>query len=294
MLEWETVSPIWDVPDDLWERIEPVILAVGPAQSPGAQTGLYQRKMLEGYLSHAQRLPVEPLAQGVGNDNHPSDLPALGRGGVLEGIWAALIEECQELGGVDWEWQSADCSMGVKRGWGGRHWTQPHRPGQSWEQEEHPGGRSWRPPMSVVVAGANVRYTKLLRIKLLGEIIVVAGPEGTQNLSNCAWTKGMTIPPATGPLLPSGTDPHIRRIGEEKLDRRGKKTFPARRWVVVRTLIGSPSAGGYWCATPRSPPITWACFNWLASAHCTAVNVASLFCQTQFLIQSQVSDAGVY
>ena len=31
--------------------------------------------------------------------------------GVLEGIWAVLIEECRELDGVDWEWQSADCSM---------------------------------------------------------------------------------------------------------------------------------------------------------------------------------------
>ena len=27
--------------------------------------------------------------------------------GVIEGIWAALIEECRELDGVDWEWQSA-------------------------------------------------------------------------------------------------------------------------------------------------------------------------------------------
>ncbi len=29
---------------------------------------------------------------------------------------------------------------------------------------------------------------------------------------------------------------HIRRIGEEKLDTHGKKTLPARRWVVERTL----------------------------------------------------------
>jgi putative transposase len=29
---------------------------------------------------------------------------------------------------------------------------------------------------------------------------------------------------------------HIRRIGEEKLDSWGKKTYPARRWVVERTL----------------------------------------------------------
>lgn len=30
--------------------------------------------------------------------------------------------------------------------------------------------------------------------------------------------------------------PHIRRIGEEKLDAIGEKTHPARRWVVERTL----------------------------------------------------------
>lgn len=29
---------------------------------------------------------------------------------------------------------------------------------------------------------------------------------------------------------------HIRRIGEEKLDAKGEKTHPARRWVVERTL----------------------------------------------------------
>ena len=35
--------------------------------------------------------------------------------GVLERIWAMLIEECEELGGVDWEWQSVDCAMGKAR-----------------------------------------------------------------------------------------------------------------------------------------------------------------------------------
>jgi putative transposase len=33
-----------------------------------------------------------------------------------------------------------------------------------------------------------------------------------------------------------GFIPHIRRIGEEKLDTRGEKTHRARRWVVERTL----------------------------------------------------------
>ncbi|MBP8645660.1 MAG: transposase [Syntrophobacteraceae bacterium] len=30
--------------------------------------------------------------------------------------------------------------------------------------------------------------------------------------------------------------PHIRRIGEEKLDANGEKTYPARRWVVERAI----------------------------------------------------------
>jgi len=33
-----------------------------------------------------------------------------------------------------------------------------------------------------------------------------------------------------------GYVPHIRRIGEEKLDGKGEKKHPARRWVVERTI----------------------------------------------------------
>ena len=32
--------------------------------------------------------------------------------GFLEELWAYLIVECQELGGVWWEWQAADGVMG--------------------------------------------------------------------------------------------------------------------------------------------------------------------------------------
>ena len=35
--------------------------------------------------------------------------------GVLERIWAVLVEGCDELGGVNWEWQAADCAMGKAR-----------------------------------------------------------------------------------------------------------------------------------------------------------------------------------
>jgi len=33
----------------------------------------------------------------------------------LEELWAVLLVECEELGGVDWRWQAADGCMGKSR-----------------------------------------------------------------------------------------------------------------------------------------------------------------------------------
>ncbi len=35
--------------------------------------------------------------------------------GVIGRLWALLVEECEELGGVEWEWQSFDCALGKAR-----------------------------------------------------------------------------------------------------------------------------------------------------------------------------------
>ena len=36
-------------------------------------------------------------------------------GGIFEKIWAVLVAECDEIGGVKWEWQSADAMLGKAR-----------------------------------------------------------------------------------------------------------------------------------------------------------------------------------
>lgn len=48
--------------------------------------------------------------------------------------------------------------------------------------------------------------------------------------------KGYDNPTGQAACDEAGYIAHIRRIGEEKLDGWGKKTQPARRWVVERTL----------------------------------------------------------
>ena len=36
--------------------------------------------------------------------------------GIFDELWRQLVLRCEELGGVAWEWQSADTSMGKARG----------------------------------------------------------------------------------------------------------------------------------------------------------------------------------
>ena len=86
--------------------------------------------------------------------------------------------------------------------------------------------------MSVVVAGANVHDAKLLAQTLADTI--VGRPEPDEVEQHLCLDKGYDNPSGRNAALEAGYTPHIRRIGEEKLDASQRKTQPARRWVVER------------------------------------------------------------
>ena len=149
VVEGKALPTIWDVPDDLWERIEPVILELDPPKARGRAKGRTSGRCWKASSFGCEAVASGTTCPGSWEMIAPSTGPS-NAGWSLE-CWRAsglfLVEGCEELGGVDWEWQSADCSMGKARfGGGGRDWTQPHRPGQSWEQEEHRGRRGRRTP----------------------------------------------------------------------------------------------------------------------------------------------------
>lgn len=90
-------------------------------------------------------------------------------------------------------------------------------------------------PLSIVLAGANVHDTKLLAATLA--MIVVERPAPSQEApQNLCLDKGYDNPTGHKATAAYAYTPHIRRIGEEKLDPDGERTYPARRWVVERTL----------------------------------------------------------
>ena len=90
-------------------------------------------------------------------------------------------------------------------------------------------------PLSVVIAGANVHDTKLLEATI--KAVVVEPPKVTQeHQQHLCLDKGYDNPTARVALAKTDYTPHVRRIGEEKLDAKGRKRRKARRWVVERTI----------------------------------------------------------
>jgi putative transposase len=91
-------------------------------------------------------------------------------------------------------------------------------------------------PLAVVIAGANVHDTKLLAATL--DAIVVARPQPTpRHPQHLCLDLGYDNPTGAEAVASHHYIPHLRRIGLEKLDlSTGAKRFPARRWVVERTL----------------------------------------------------------
>lgn len=90
-------------------------------------------------------------------------------------------------------------------------------------------------PLALVVAGANVHDTKLLAQTL--DAIVLARPQPTLERSqHLCLDKGYDNPTGRQAAADHGYVAHIRRIGEEKYDEHQEKRYPARRWVVERSL----------------------------------------------------------
>jgi putative transposase len=69
------------------------------------------------------------------------------------------------------------------------------------------------------------------------EAVVTDPPNPVSELTqHLCLDKAYDTPSAEATAKVFGYVPHIRRIGEEKLDAKGRKKRPARRWVVERTL----------------------------------------------------------
>lgn len=107
---------IWHASDELWAQVERVLGAYDPPAAFGPDR-VDQRAAFDG-LIYRLRGGVQwnqlPRVYGDDSSVHRTFQRWVARG-VLVRLWAELVRDCAELGGVDWQWQSADCVMGKAR-----------------------------------------------------------------------------------------------------------------------------------------------------------------------------------
>ncbi len=114
--DWAALAPIWEVSDELWAVLAPLIAAVDPPKATGRKR-VDAQAILNAILFR--------LRSGCQWNQLPERFPDDStvhrtfqrwvRLGLFERLWAVLLERCDELGGVDWQWQAADGMMGKAR-----------------------------------------------------------------------------------------------------------------------------------------------------------------------------------
>ncbi len=114
--EPEPLPTIWHASDELWARVEAVLAACDPPARYGPERA-DQRAAFDGLIFRLRSgCQWNQLPRAYGDDStvHRTFQRWVGRGALVR-LWAELVRDCEELGGVDWEWQSADCAMGKAR-----------------------------------------------------------------------------------------------------------------------------------------------------------------------------------
>jgi transposase len=137
---------IWEIPDELWRRIEPILVEFWPRKVTGRKVANW-RTMLNAILFRMRSgCQWEKLPERYGPKSTVHDwFQRWVAGGIFEKIWAVLVAECDELGGVQWQWQSADAMLGKARFGGEKDGQESHRSREKRDQEEPVGRRRRRP-----------------------------------------------------------------------------------------------------------------------------------------------------
>jgi transposase len=145
----------WEVTDEFWDRVEPLIPVFQRDDSRQ-----YQRRAGAGRKRKSARLVFEAIVYVLRTGCQWKSLPKERYGsassihkyfldrekaGFFELLWRAGLAEYDELEGIAWRWQGIDRSM-MKAPLAQE--SVGHNPtdrGEKWKQATRSGGRSWRP-----------------------------------------------------------------------------------------------------------------------------------------------------
>ena len=230
--EQKPLPPIWECSDELWAVIEPILAEHDPPKPGPAR--IDQRGAFDAIIFRLRtgcqwnRLPWEyPDDSSV----HRTFQRWVGLG-IFDRLWAVVQEQCEDLGGCDWEWQAADGWLGKARMGGdevGPNPTDRAKPGVKRSLlVEADGG-----PLAITIAGANIPDAHLLAGTI--DAIVLERPEPEPDFpQHLCLDKGYDNDTGWEATIDHDYTPHIAMIRDERPAR--PKRHKARRWVVERTI----------------------------------------------------------
>ena len=135
-----TSSEFFEVPDSLWQRVEPLLPKYRVSRQ-GGRPRLPMRKVLAGILYVLRtgcQWKAMPREFGSGSAIHDY-FQQWNKVGLFEKLWRLALEEYDELIGIDWQWQSLDGALTKAPLGGEKNRPKPDRSGQTGGQAVGPG-----------------------------------------------------------------------------------------------------------------------------------------------------------
>lgn len=228
------VNPEYQIPDELWERIKPLLPPPKPKEKPGrprmddrqAMTGIFY------ILRTGCQWKALPLSLGASSTVHDR-FQEWRQADVFKYLWQAGVVEYDLVKGLDWEWQAMDGVM-TKAPLGGEA-TGPNptdRGKKGTKRSLLTEGNGI--PIGLAAEGANRHDMKLTGPTLNSQI--VQRPKPTQDHpQNLCLDKGYDFDEVREIATAWQYIAHIMARGEEAQEKRNIPGYRARRWVVERT-----------------------------------------------------------
>ena len=99
----------WEVSDELWEQVRPLI-PPAPSHAKGGRPRLDDRQAFEAIV-YVLRTGIQwnalPRELGASSTVHDR-FQEWERAGLFQAVWQAGVSEYDDLVGIQWEWQAAD------------------------------------------------------------------------------------------------------------------------------------------------------------------------------------------
>lgn len=231
MPEQLTLPTIWDVPEDLWQKIQPLL---PPEKQPGTpgRPPIDARTILNGILYVLRtgcQWKAVPEQFGSGSTLHRRFQQWVTHR-VFELWWVELLEEYDRQHGIQWHWQSID-SASIKSPLGGDHSGPNPTDRGKLGTKRHILSDGRGVPIAAEVSAANA-HDKTMAVEVT-DSIVVERPEPTETEQHLCTDKGYDYDDIREAMADRGYIVHIRRRGEGPPPPTSER-HPARRWVVER------------------------------------------------------------